>query len=431
MRSGHLGLHRAWLAWALVCVLGHIAPAHAQTPVLCTGACDGALFARIRGQTRDLPIRLINAPREGLRQPSAERLQEFAAEHAARFVVAIERAPSGARAVYVYDTRSRDLRVRGAPPPARRDRFGRSAASETVALIVRGELSDALKARASDVQRGSAPTETTSSTASQPGTGPRDASTERAGEAATVSNDARQAPQRTGQSSDTHPAATATPAQPSGTRPSPRQSPSRERQSADTDGLPQTASDTTSASAWLQPVGVTFELAARLSTPNEQRYFVGPNLCARLFMGALSLGMSGSVSMESRSVVRGLELSLREYTLGLEALAHLQLTRTLRGGLGIAGRWLFYRRQTAATAGASDWALEPARIATSLAVGPLLDLRWQLAQHLGMTLRIGLDIVLRPLSLRVRSQQNGNLLQELERMRRLEPWITLGASYAL
>jgi hypothetical protein len=169
---------------------------------------------------------------------------------------------------------------------------------------------------------------------------------------------------------------------------------------------------------------LSLELAARVSTPIDARYFLGAALNLRVSFDSFSLGVTASSTLPNRAEIQGLTLTLREHGVGIDALAHLPLSAALRLGLGAAGRWLFYRRS--AESGNPEWNPEPADTSSSFAIGPQAELRWQLVQHLGLSVRIGLDVLLRPVSWRYRLDTNPRVPIELERQNRAEPWLAVG-----
>ncbi|HTU63115.1 MAG TPA: hypothetical protein VMF89_31865, partial [Polyangiales bacterium] len=174
----------------------------------------------------------------------------------------------------------------------------------------------------------------------------------------------------------------------------------------------------------LGPPQLSLELAARASTPIDSRYFFGVALSLRLSLDYFSLGVTGSTTLADRAEIQSLALTLREHGVGIDALAHLPLTAAFRLGLGATGRWLFYRRS--AESGSPEWNPEPADTSSTFAVGPQAELRWQLVEHLGVSVRIGLDVLLRPVSWRYRLDTNPRVPIELERQNRTEPWLSVG-----
>jgi hypothetical protein len=399
MRSGHLG-RGAWLAWMILCTCLCVTSVHAQSPVVCAAFDDAELLARIRGQTRDLPISLISATAD-LSHPTATQLQAIARERAADFVVSVDQDPNGSRTVYVFDARAEELRVRTAPAPDRKHRFARSAAAETVALIVRGELSDALAARASQQAQAAQAAKEIAQTPPPPARAPA---------ASTPSNTTSQPITRP----------TSKPAE----KPAQNEARAEELTEQASEPEPEPEPDNTTSSISLGPPQLSLELAARASTPIDTRYFLGAALHLRLSFDYFSVGVTGSTTLADRAEIQGLALTLREHGVGIDALAHLPLTAAFRVGLGATGRWLFYRRS--AESGRSEWTPEPADTTSTFAIGPQAELRWQFAQHLGMSVRIGLDVLLRPVSWNYRLDTNARVPIELERQNRTEPWVSVG-----
>jgi hypothetical protein len=408
MRSGHLGRGRAWLVWMMLCCAGICGTrVRAQSAVVYAGITDAELLARIRGQTRDLPIALVPTTGAALSQQlSAAQLQSIAREQRADFVVSVSEEASGAHSVYVFDARTEEVRVRAAPAPDRKHRFARSAAAETIALIVRGELSDALAARVSEAARAADTPSTADTTRTDvPATRADSASTPRADSTARADAAA------------------------------PRDAAARPRTEAprapdiepeeESEEEPEDASDQQgAAAAWLVPTQLSLELAGRVSTAISDRYFLGAALSLRVTFGYISLGVTGSTSLANRAHIQGLTLTLREHGIAVEALAHLPLPHALQLSLGASGRWLFYARDAAS--GDPAWRPEPANTSITFAVGPQVELRWQVAPHFGAGVRIGLDVLLRPVSWLYRLDTNMRGPVELERQNRVEPWLSVG-----
>ena len=365
--------------------------------MVCAGFDDAELLARIRGQTRDLPVRLISAAPVELLHPAQSELQALAREYSAEFVVTVDQQPNGSRTVYVLDVRAAELRVRSTPAPDRRHRFARSAIAETVALIVRGELSDALAAHAAQSPPAQESARSDATTVEQP-PAERDVSE----------------PNR---------ATTSAPASPT-LAPAESDEPADVAASADTYEHQRRGVRKGSEPSWLGPPTLSLELAGRVSVPMADRYFLGAALGLRLSFAHLSVGLSASSTLPNRAQRQGLTLGLREHSVGLDAFAHLQLTAAALVGLGVTGRWLFYRRS--AESSAPEWNAEPADTSSTLAIGPQAELRWQLLQPLGLAVRAGLDVLLRPISFRYRTETNQSDPNELERQNRVAPWLAVG-----
>jgi hypothetical protein len=370
---------------------------------------DAELLARIRGQTRDLPISLFSDTSIRVSHPSEAQLQAIARQHSAEFVVSVDQEPNGSRSVYVLDVRAAELRVRSAPAPDRKHRFARSAAAETVALIVRGELSDALAARASRASEEARGKESTPSAATPP---------EHASPAnATPGEPSTSATART----VTRPDSTTRAAEPGTSGPGIRD----EDEDEDKDDEHEDEDEDEDGGGFSLGIPpISLELAGRASTAIDDRYFFGALLNVRLSFDYFSVGVTASSTLANRAEIQGLTLTLREHGFGVDALAHLPLTAATRLGLGVAGRWLFYRRS--GESGNPEWNPEPADTSSTLAVGPQAELRWQLLQHLGASVRIGLDVLLRPISWRYRLDTNPRVPIELERQNRAQPWLAVG-----
>lgn len=431
MRSGHVSGGRARLACAAFYALALsgifvtgacVTRVYAQSPVVVAGVDDAELLSRIRGQTRDLPIALIRADAAALSRPSAAQLQTIARAHDAEFVVHVEQEANGGRVVYVLDVLADELRLRAAPAPQRRHRFARSAAAETIALIVRGELADALAARASQTK----PAPSTESTASpNPQSG-------RASPANTAQTPTDQAQTTRAQTTTKQAAQPSTArAQPPEPKPEQKDEPQPEPEPAqkdepereETEELEDTA-DSGPPSTWFIPTQLSLEVAGRISTPITDRYFFGAALSLRCTFDYISIGLTGGSSLVDRANIQGLTLSLRERAIGFEAFVHLPLPARFSAGLGATGRWLFYQRNAASSD--PDWRPEPADTSTTFAVGPQLELRWQLAEPIGVSVRFGLDVLLRPVSWRYRLDTNPRVPVELEHQNRTVPWLSLG-----
>jgi hypothetical protein len=415
MKSGHVGRCLAWLAWIVICASASVTctcvtRVHAQSRVVCAGFDDAELLARVRGQTRDLPIVLVTAASANVTQPSAEQLQAIARDNAAELVVSVDEEPNGARVVYVFDARTAELRVRKTPAPQRKQRFARSAAAETLALIVRGELSDILRARALEARAASEPPSTVSSGSSATSSEPSTARTERARSEAKAT--AKPAPRE-------EPAAAAQ------TEPEPEPEPEPEAPEAtEPEATEPEATEPDPGPSWLSTTQLSLELAGRVSTPVSKRYFWSGALTLRWSFEHASIGVTAATSLANRAEREGLTLTLREHSVGIDVLAHLPVSAAFRLGFGAAGRLSLYQR----TANSSDpsWRPEPSSTSRSVALGPQAELRWQLAEHIGVNVRIGLDVLLRPVSWRYSPDASTRVPVELERQNRTEPWLSLG-----
>jgi hypothetical protein len=273
-----------------------------------------------------------------------------------------------------------------------------------VALIVRGELSDALSARASESKN-------------TPSRAP-DVGTAAAEVASTTSTPVRS------------PASKNTAAPRVATAPKPAvQLRAAETEETDSAEEPDVSRAYAGPRFSLGPSQLSLELAGRVSSAVAGRYFFGAALNLRLSFDHFSVGITGSSTLADRAVLQGLTLTLREHGVGVDVLGHVPLSASFRVGLGAAGRWLFYRRNAAS--GDPGWQPAPAGTATSFAVGPQLELRWQLAQHLGLGIRIGLDVLLRPVSWRYRLDTNPRVPVELEAQNRVASWLSVGVHGSL
>lgn len=461
MRSGQVGHGQAWLACALAVLAWlYAASAHAQATVVYAGMPDAELFARIRGQTRDLPIVLHQTPSRAPRKPDSAELRALADQTDAELVVTVERLPSGAHAVYVYDAATGELRTRMAPAARRHDRFARSAAAETIALIVRGELSDALANRRTNAPV--APGSTQSGVASAKGEGAPGQSRANRTDGTTDTSGPRpsQAPTGVAGSASARqpdksvrappieppPGGSRATSQPQQQRPAfesqggdqPQENENQaSSEGAETDdeirddrdeGQEQDEAQERDNRPWLSQVAFSIAVGGRLSTPSAERFLFGPALGLHLRLGNLSVGVVGTTSTSSRAEIQRLRIGLREHSVGLEILGTFSVLRGLALGIGGAGRWLLYQRETSSSD--PNWVPQPARTLTSIALGPLLQLRWEPLGFLGLDVRIGLDGVLSPLSLRYATNELGpGDAVELERQRRWEPWVALGVFY--
>jgi hypothetical protein len=108
----------------------------------------------------------------------------------------------------------------------------------------------------------------------------------------------------------------------------------------------------------------------------------------------------------------------------VEALAHLPLSAAFSAGLGAAVRLSSYSRS--ASSRDPSWKPQPSETNTTAAIGPIAELRWQFHQHVGVAIRIGLDVLLQPVTFRYSLDTKTSLPIELERQNRGEPWLSLG-----
>jgi hypothetical protein len=410
MRSGHgsgPGCHGslsalAALVWGVLTLCGAVAVAQPQ--VACVHPGNPELVARIRGQTRDLQIRLTYVNAQLGTSPTPEQLQALATQHAAQLVVQVSTASDGGHAVLVYDAERRVLRRRNVPAASRKERLSRSAAAETIALIVRGELSDALRARTPDPEP-----ETTTAPSPAAAAG---------GEATT-----------TGAAGNTGVAASSTPA-----APATRGADAKLTQSADERAsLPPTAAapDTPrtrddgqyTGPSWLAPQGFVLGLGASATYARTDRLFVAALLAVSLRFSHFNLGLSASTSLNDEAQTHTLTIGLREHTASAEIMLRLPLANRLELSAGPGAGVVIHQRRVISTD--PSWLLGDDRTHISAALSVRAELRVRLTQHIGTAVRAGLDYMLRPLRFNTATEADPGVSREVSRLNSLAPWATL------
>ncbi|MEY4577171.1 MAG: hypothetical protein RL701_1874 [Pseudomonadota bacterium] len=347
--------------WSLFMMLALPQRVYAEPRVVCVDPQDAELRARIRGQTRDLALEFVFVA-----ETANADLALFAERNAASFVVEVRALTGGVREVSIYDAVTRELRTRRAEPPGRAERFSHSAVAETIALIVRGELTAALSARESAENQ--APPATTNA--------------------------------------------------PPLTTPAPARTPTVP--AADSGG----ATRAPKGPADVSPRLFTLAAGIRASLPGAGRVFVSPELSARLRVTPVVIGLTVNTALRSRANVGGFNIDLYKHSLSVEALGVFALSAApaLELALGLNAAAIMYRRAQAAT-GDARWEPTDGKTSLSASLGALSELRWSFTHSFGLSVRVGLDVNLRPLWLQTAGSPE--MTNELSYLQRLEPWAAL------
>ena len=401
MRSGHGSPRQcsaasaapvalAALVWGLVTLCAAVAVAQPQ--VACVHPGNPELVTRIRGQTRDLPIRLAYVNAQLGVSPSAEALQALAAQHAAQLVVQVSTLANGAHAVLVYDAERRALRKRDVPAPSRKERMSRSATAGTIALIVRGELSDALRARAPEPQDNPSPA------------GPSAASSGAAGSSgANAAKPAEDTPR---------------------TPPAEEERPAPPPPAAEPDELPPETGVPDTGPSWLAPRGFVLGLGARAASAAEDRVFLAVLLALALRFQHVELGVSASSSLNDALETQALKVTLREHTASAELMLRIPLTGELELSLGPGAGVVVYQRNV--TSADPSWLLvRNDRTHVSATVGARAQLQLRFTRHFAAALRMGVDYMLRPLRFQFALEADPTNFSEVSRLNAIQPWATL------
>ena len=405
MRSGH-GAAGAVCRCVVMAVICHTftARAHAQAAqVVGVDPRNSELVTRITGQTRDLPMRLrwINSASHAPARES--ELRAIAEKYAADVVVAL-RAMSGGHTVYVYASKPRTLRTREVPKPARSERFSSSAAAEAVALIVRSELSAAL----TSLQEAAEPSPDASAPDTSVSTGP--------GGTPNTTNEPKPL--------DLPPKPPEPPPPPPKVEPDPRpdddDEQSEEDERADDPSQPSAAEV---LAAWFAPpLRVSLALNMRGSVPIKDQPMGGPTAQLQLKLAHIGIALHASTSFSSDLHFPTAEISLRRHALQLELFAWLFTSANVEFALGPAVGMVFYQRTTKS----GPWENTPGRTSESPTVSALAELRWHATHRVGLSVRAGLDFVLRPPRFTYQADPEKTPETTLARVSLYEPWIAAG-----
>jgi len=344
-----------WLA------VGGSARADASAHVVCVDPHDRELVARIEGQTRDLALGLSWVDEPIASDAQASDLEQVAERHAADLVVAVQPRAAGGLTVYVYDRAQQQLRVREAPRPLGVERLATSTLAETAALIVRGELTAVLSARAASVSGADSTAPAAPNTA--------EANSQRDGALPPIAAD---------------------PAQP-----------------------PNAGEDASRSER-----GLSLAAGIRAGLAGTPAPLVGPWLGARLTLLPFEVGLTASTALPSEFGRQGVRISVRRHALAAEALGLLALPADLELGVGVDIGLVLYARQTRLAAD-SSLMQAPDASAWSALFGPFSELRWRFAHSIGVALRLGVDV--NPQPTRFVYRQAG-AQTELAKLAVLEVW---------
>lgn len=400
MRSGHGSRSLAVLVWGALTLCAAVPHrAAAQPQVACVDPGNPELVSRIRGQTRDLPIRLAYVRAELQASPTAQQLHALAVQHHAQLVVQVSTLPGGAHAVLVYDEERSTLRRREVPAPSRRERLSRSAAAETIALIVRGELTDALRARTPEPDV-SAPAEQSS----------------------TPSTNATPTRETSGTTPSTSPAQADRPATPEVTQPPARTAPPPTAARSEEPPPLSAAPDT--GPSWLAPTGFSLGLGPRVTFASSEHVFASALLAVAVRFRHADLGVNASTSLKDDEHAETLTIRLREHTISGELMLRIPLAQRFTLSLGPGAGVLIHQRRTITTA-LTSWLPRDDRTHTSATVGARAALQLDISRHISAALRVGVDYMLRPLVFEFSSEANPGISYEISRLNKLAPWATL------
>jgi hypothetical protein len=389
---------------ACLFVLALLAPhaARAQltaAEVACAAPHDPELVARVTGQTRDLPLRLRWVELGLDPHPTAAQMARAAREQQVQLVVAIRGNASVGQTVYVYDAEHDALRTRRVAP-SKRDRMSRSAAAETVALIVRGELSAALADRRAEAERAASTAAISGVSGGTTGSG--------GGSAPSTSSAAASA---------TH----APPPQPAtAARKQTEARPAeREARSEPTEVEPEpTPSQLTAANpfAGLFDGPLTLALAAGMRTalPVADHVLWSPSLAVQLRLAHLGFELHGSTSFTAHLAQDSVRIALRRHAFGAALFANWRVGDDIDVALGPAIDLAFMQRTTVATG--DDLMKTVDHTPATVTLAALADVRWRFLPRVGVSARIGLDFPLHPLLFAYGAKR------ELARESSVAPW---------
>ena len=418
MRSGHASrtrLAHGALAWAAVLFCASLAAA--QPHVACVEPANPELAARIRGQTRDLPLRLSYVSAQLGANPTPEQLHALAKQHAAQLVVQVTPLPGGAHVVRVYDPERRELRKRSAPAPSRRERWSRSAAAETIALIVRGELSDVLRARAAEpgpasdstlAQTRSGPSEGAANKLGPSGSAANGDSSSRAAPTPATSVDTPAAPPQRDAESRAQPAP---PERDAASRTQPAPLPAAE--------LLSTSPPSTSGSGSLALDSIALGLGMRLSYAAPSRLFAAPLVSVALRFTHIAVGISASTSLSDEARAETLTIWLREHAVAAELALRLPLGSQWELSAGPTAGALLHSRTVLSPD--PSWELRRQHTSSSAVLGLRAALRFVLSSHLSVSLRGGFDYMLRPLHFAVAPRSDPDAPRDVAELNALQP----------
>jgi hypothetical protein len=354
--ANHASLTRLRRLRALACaLLAWLAADRVQADalqVLLLGAPDAEIAARVRGQTRDLPLLLeVAEPPAPLDRAAAEQLGR---EHAAQVVVWSEPRDSAGLRVFVLDIESGELRERDVAAPTR-EALAASTTAEIAALVVRSELTGLIAERDAALARAAAPAPP------QPAPSPPEP--------------IRRAP------------------------PAPAPAPPPPR----------------APGPWLLGAGY------RISRPLAGEPSHAGALALRRDIGRFAVGVDGYAARALELASGDTEARLRRFGFRLAALWGARPSAHTRVWLGAAAGCAATVRHTQAL-GDQQRATKD-RLTWAGVLGPFGELHWQPVPALGLSLSIGVDIVLGRTKF---TYEDAGQEQPLGALEHLDPWAIAG-----
>ena len=392
-------------ALALAALTPHAASAQ-LTAAEVVGAAphDTELVTRVTGQTRDLPLHLRWVELALDARPSAAQMAQAAREQAAEIVVAIRGNGATGQTVYVYDAQHDALRTRRVAP-SKHERMSRSAAAETVALIVRGELRALLADREAEAERERAvsPAAVSSTSGATTGSGgPSSGSTT----LTAVNGDG----------------AARTPPKPA-TPPRREQSARHEHETgSEPDEVEPDENETTSqlptanpfAGAFDGPLTLALVAGMRAGLPIDDHVLWSPSLAVQLRLAHVGIELHGSTSFAAHLAQDSVRVGLRRHAFGAAVFASWRVGNDIAVALGPALDLALLQRTTLATG--NDLMKTDDHTAKTVTLAALADVRWRFLPRVGVSVRIGLDFPLHPLLFAYGERR------QLARQRSVEPW---------
>ena len=427
MRSGQrrgrgLSLRPSGLLWAVwTCAIAlslTTSAAHAAPRVAYIDPHDAVLSARIRGQTQDLPLRLQLVRVTATEPPTQLSLQVVGRAEHADFVVQVSTRSDGAHVVYVYDAQLREVRVRETPAPARSDRFSRSASAETVALIVRGELTNALAARkakargegteAGGVHAGTPEPSTAQPTVTQP-----------------IAGSGASEPPPTHTTNPNHTDASSEPTKPVTHIAEPAAG------ARGTDTQSDSEPDADDGAAATNPVVLTLGLGARGSIAGPQSALLGLVLTLQLRTTHAVFGVALHRTLRDRIDTDAVLIYLQQSAVSAVGMGRWQLLPQLELDLGANAGITFYERSSRKRDLTDvDWSTTGDRTSFSAHLGLTGELRWAFTHSLGLSVLCGITFLLRPVRFEYGygAEPSANMRDQLSHLSTLEPWVALSLS---
>lgn len=369
---------RDWLRWVgpLVCALAWLAsslagaqPAGTATrpggaKVLLLAPAQAELSARIRGQTRDLGIRLeLAEPAPALDARAAERAAQ---EHGADVVVWAEASATTQLSLHILELETGRVRSRSVATPPN-ETLASSTTAEMGALVVRSELSALLAER-------------------------------------TVRHEKVAAPPPPRPDVATAPAPAPPPPRPAAPQPAPP-APTRVR------------IDIGQAGPWL--IGLAYRASHPIQNPSRWAHSL--SLTSRRDLAGFALGLQVNVSVPFSVAGDEARISLQRTQLRVEGLKWWEPTQRVRLALGVAASLLLDRRST--DSADESWTKSPATTLTSGSFGLLGELSFRFSRDVGGFLAAGADAV--PWRTRFVTEDEGQQ-STIARLFWLDPWLMVG-----